>query len=49
MDTYRLLIPIEDVLFGEEPHAVHQTHFAVALLSTNTDAFTLASTKTNVG
>lgn len=38
--TYWLLIPIQDVFFGKEPHAVHQTHLTIALLSTNTDAVT---------
>lgn len=42
--SYRLLVTIKDVLFGEESHAVHQTHLTVALLSTNIDAFTLACT-----
>ena len=42
--SYRLLVPVEDVFFGEESHAVHQTHLTVALLSTNIDAFTLART-----
>lgn len=45
-DTYRLLVPVKDVLFGEEAHAVHQTHFTVALLSTNIDAFTSTHTHT---
>ncbi len=45
--SYRLFIPIQDVFFGEEPHAVHQTHLTVALLSINIDAFTLASTQAN--
>lgn len=43
-DTYRLFIPVKDVFLGEEPHAVHQTHLTIALLSTNIDAFTLACT-----
>lgn len=41
---YRLFVPVEDVFFGEEPHAVDQTHLTIALLSTNVDAFTLACT-----
>lgn len=40
--SYWFLIPVEDVLLGEESHTVHQTHLTVALLSTNIDAFTLA-------
>lgn len=44
--SYRLLVPVEDVFFGEESHTVHQTHLTIALLSTNIDAFTLACTHT---
>ena len=29
---YRFLIPIQNVLFGEEPQAVHQGHFPIAFL-----------------
>lgn len=29
---YRFLIPIQNILFGEEPQAVHQGHFPIAFL-----------------
>lgn len=44
LETYWLLVSIENVLFGEEPHTVHETDLTVALLSKNIDAMTLAST-----
>lgn len=31
--TYRLLVAIEHVLFGEEPHAVHQGHLGITPLA----------------
>ena len=46
MDTYRLLVPIKDILFGEEPYTVHQTHLTIALLSINIDTLTLACART---
>ena len=39
--THRLLVAVEDVFLGEQPHAVHQAHLTVALLGTNTVAATL--------